>query len=339
MRDQYNREIDYMRISLTDYCNLQCSYCGTGSLGNVSKRLLSKEDILMICRQAVRLGICHFKLTGGEPLLRSELTSIVRELKELPGVATVTLTTNGTLLSGRIQELVDAGLDAVTVSLDTLCAEKYAKITGVDCHLQVVKAIRESSRLLQTKINVVLQEGIHEEECFAFVEFGNQYHVDVRFIELMPFGGGRDMASMDGGLILEKLKERFPDMEAADSAPEANMEPLGISDAKVRNGPAVYYRIPGYACEIGFISAVHRGFCDGCNRIRLTAGGELKSCLCYDSRVSLWEKLSLGNLSVPDKEAYVYEALKRVIFEKPKGHSFGDVSRISEERSLREIGG
>lgn len=330
MRDQYNREIDYMRISVTQDCNLQCVYCVSEEGCGDKKEILSKEELMLICTQAVKLGITNFKITGGEPLLRKDVVDIVNGIKAIEGVESVTLTTNGILLSEKLEELVAAGLDAVNVSLDTLDREKFQRITKTDCLDKVTKAVERSSKLLPTKINVVLLRGINEEEYPGFVLFGMKHHVDIRFIELMPLGEGKNEGMVNNETILACLKRIYPAMKKAENK-NRNRTP--------RNGPAVYYHIPGVPCEIGFISAMNHKFCDSCNRIRLTAKGTLKGCLCFEKQADLWEILRDTETDRDKKEELVLGLLKKVIYEKPRMHSLEKAGLMTEKGNMKEIGG
>ena len=335
MRDQFDREINYMRISITQNCNLKCMYCVSGDTSEHKRDVLSAEDIILVCTQAVKLGITNFKITGGEPLLRPDAAEIIKGIKQIPGVDSVTLTTNGVLLKDRLSELAAAGLDAVNVSLDTLKPDRYQKITGGNCFRKVIKSIRDSSQLLATKLNVVLLRGINEDEYLDFVSFGKEHQVDVRFIELMPIGEGRKECGVSNDSILEKLSQAYPEIRKA----EKKNDTVKLSKTEPRNGPAIYYEIPDFQFKIGFISAIDHKFCKDCNRIRLTATGGLKGCLCYEKQENLYEILKNDEIGRKEKEETVYQVLQTVIYEKPKMHHFEAEKFITEHNNMREIGG
>lgn len=335
MRDQFDREINYMRISITQNCNLKCMYCVSGETSEHKRDVLSAEDIILVCTQAVKLGITNFKITGGEPLLRPDAAEIIKGIKQITGVDSVTLTTNGVLLKDRLSELAAAGLDAVNVSLDTLKPDRYQKITGGNCFSKVIKSIRESSQLLATKLNVVLLRGINEDEYLDFVSFGKEHQVDVRFIELMPIGEGRKECGVSNDSILEKLSQAYPEIRKA----EKKNDTVKLSKTEPRNGPAIYYEIPDFQFKIGFISAIDHKFCKDCNRIRLTATGGLKGCLCYENQENLYEILKNDEIGRKEKEETVYQVLQTVIHEKPKMHHFEAEKFITEHNNMREIGG
>lgn len=325
MKDRYGRTIDYMRISITDRCNLRCRYCMPQGIKLVPmENILTFEEIEQICRAAAKIGICKLKITGGEPLVRLGCPSLIRSLKKIPGIEQVTMTTNGVLLSKYMDELVESGLDAVNISLDTLDEKRYQEITGRD----ELKAVLESISLaveggLNVKINSVLQKGSNDQEWKKLIQFTMNDPVDVRFIEMMPIGYGRKFETVYNEEVLEQLYMSYPRLE---------------KDEKVHgNGPAVYYKLPGAKGSIGFISAMHGKFCSQCNRLRLTSQGMLKPCLCYEDHVDL-----AGILKTPDYgqlTARLSEAIQTAVHMKPEGHKFEDVDEVTEHKRMVEIGG
>lgn len=332
MKDQYGRTIDYMRISVTDRCNLRCRYCMPDGITQVPMaQILTFEEIETVCRAAVRVGITRFKITGGEPLVRLGCAELIGRIKKIPGAEQVTLTTNGILLGSYLDVLVENGTDAVNVSLDTLKREAYREITGYDELPRVLESIdRTLKKGLPVKINCVLQKGINEGEWKDLAEFARDRKVDVRFIEMMPVGYGKQCAGISGEEIRKKILLAYPDMQ---------------KETRIHgNGPAVYEKIPGFAGSIGFINAVHGKFCDRCNRIRLTAEGELKPCLCYGESTDLkrvlreegWRGQSENSEKLIEAVAAV---LRQTIEEKPKEHCFDSVNAITENRRMVQIGG
>ena len=323
MLDQFDRNIDYMRISVTDRCNLRCRYCmPDGAAFESHEAILRYEEILRICRAAIGLGIRRFKITGGEPLVRRGCAELIAALKALPGTEQVTLTTNGLLLGQHLDALCAAGLDAVNISLDTLDEEKFRRITGFSGFrptdaLALLGRCRD--RGLRAKINAVLLPENRNEVC-VLAAIAADRPVDVRFIELMPigFGGGLERVSPDEAL--EALKKHWPDLHA--------------TDEKRGNGPARYYASEGLLGRIGFIDAVSHRFCDSCNRVRLTSTGQLKPCLCFDSTVDLRALLRGG---CRDQE--LESALRDGIFRKPRAHRFDLPQEITEHRIMSQIGG
>ena len=323
MLDQYGRKIDYLRISVTDRCNLRCRYCMPEPMAAVRHEdILRYEEILRICRAAAKLGITKFKVTGGEPLVRAGCTEFIAELKKQPGTEQVTLTTNGLLLEKNIDALASAGLDGVNISLDTLDNAHFQNITGytgdgADTLLRVLKEC--CTKGLHTKINAVLLEET-EADAPALAAIAAKLPVDVRFIELMPIGFGTAMKRVSPEDILAALKERWPD--------------LTPTDEKRGNGPAHYYKSAALLGMIGFIDAVSHKFCAGCNRVRLTSTGQLKPCLCYADSADLRELIRGG---CTDEE--LKEALRAAVYAKPRAHCFGTDAAVTEKHMMSQIGG
>lgn len=285
--DPQGRTIDYLRVSVTDRCNLGCVYCRPWSSPPVREAdRLTNREITSFCREAAALGIRHIKITGGEPLLRKDCCALIAELKKIPGIDTVTLTTNGTLLRRYLPSLIDAGTDGINVSLDTLNPRRYEAITGSDCLNEVMAGIKEAAgALIPLKINCVTMQDFSQalmaapdplSDYFALAELARSLAVDVRFIEEMPIGMSSESFSrvcFDHRRLTEAFLVRYPEMTPT---------------AAIRGcGPAVYYQIPDFEGCIGFISALHHNFCQSCNRIRLTSQGVLKGCLGFEGTICL----------------------------------------------------
>jgi len=327
-----------MRISITDRCNLRCRYCMPAEgIEKVSmSQILTYEEILRICRAAAGLGIRKFKVTGGEPLVRKGCASFCGELREIPGVEQVTLTTNGQLLAGEIGALQEAGIDGINISLDSLREDRYRQITcggRLEDTLKGLDAAIASG--IPTKVNCLLQRGFNEDELPHFAELAFSRGIDVRFIEIMPIGFGRPETGLSNEAVLQRLERLYPDL---------------VRDERVHgNGPAVYYRRSNAGAEtsaggdasagdaqpagsIGLISAMHSSFCGSCNRIRLTSQGEVKPCLCYEDSISLKPALAEGSCEA------LQQALRDAINEKPAGHTFEDPGSV-DRRAMMQIGG
>lgn len=321
MKDLYGRTIDYMRISITDRCNLRCRYCMPDGIEWIPMdEILTYEQIETVCRVAVSLGINKFKITGGEPLVRKGCPELIGSIKQIPGVEQVTITTNGILLKEQLDRLILAGVDGVNVSLDTLDAEKFKQITGFDLLDRVEASIQSAvAKGLRVKINTVLQSGVNEDEWKGLMDLAKDQRLDVRFIEMMPIGYGKKSRMISNSDLLKQMKVRYPQME-----PDM---------ARHGNGPAVYYQIPGFQDGIGFISAIHGKFCGSCNRIRMTSTGELKACLCYQESVSLRDAVRQGDLEE------VKRLIELTISKKPEMHCFEKVDSITESRQMVKIGG
>ncbi len=323
MLDQYGRKIDYLRISVTDRCNLRCRYCMPEPIDAVQHEdILRYEEILRICRAAIELGITKFKVTGGEPLVRAGCAEFIDELKKQLGTEQVTLTTNGLLLEKNLDALSDAGIDGVNISLDTLDNARFRSITGytgdgADTLLHVLEEC--CAKGLKTKINAVLLEET-EADAPALAAIAEALPVDVRFIELMPIGFGTAMKRVSPDDILSALKERWPD--------------LAPTDETRGNGPAHYYKSAALLGRIGFIDAVSHKFCAVCNRVRLTSTGQLKPCLCYADSADLRALIRGG---CTDDE--LKEALSIAVYNKPRAHCFGTDGAVTEKHVMSQIGG
>lgn len=324
MLDIYNRKIDYIRISITDRCNLRCIYCmpeeGIKLIDH--KEVLSYEEIIRLCRQFAKIGISKVKITGGEPLVRKDVHKLIKAIKEIDGIDNVTMTTNGILLENVIDDLVNAGLDAVNISIDTLREDRYREITRLGDINKVMRGIKKclTYKNLKVKINCVPIKGENEEELLDLINLCKDNDISIRFIEVMPIGLGRNMKG-------------FSDEEVIDIV-EKNLGKLTPYHGKLGNGPSTYYSLEGYKGKIGFISAVNHKFCESCNRVRLTCEGFLKACLQYNIGTDLRELLRSGK---SDEE--ILEAIKNTIYNKPEEHSFNLIIEKEEQKAMSQIGG
>lgn len=319
MIDQFGRPIDYMRLSITDRCNLRCRYCiPEGAALCRHSDLLTYEEFLRVAEAAVGLGITKFKVTGGEPLVRRGCVEFLRRMKSLPGVEQVTLTTNGLYLEPLLPQMAEMGLDGINISIDAADPAVYAAITGFDCLDSVLRAIEASvSSGIKTKLNCVLLEGCTE-EILPLSRLAAELAVDVRFIEVMPIGAGAACAGVGAETALDILRAQWPDLHP-------------VNEAR-GNGPARYYASARLLGRVGVIDAVSHSFCGGCNRVRLTSTGWLKPCLCYSQGVDLRAVLRHSPEALP-------EALRRAIWDKPRAHCFEDRSGVTEQRLMSGIGG
>lgn len=312
-----------MRISVTDRCNLRCRYCMPDGIERIPMSdLLTYEEIAFVCRQAADLGIGSFRITGGEPLVRKGCVRLVSMLKETPGVRRVTMTTNGVLLGEHLNGLLDAGLDAVNISLDTLDRGQYKAITGMDELDRVLASIRRAAGKLPVRINCVICREINDDAPGELATLARDLPVDVRFIELMPIGAAKGLETVPNVSVLARIEEQYG---------KTTEDPGGDGD-----GPAVYRRADGFTGRIGFISAMHGKFCAACNRLRLTSVGELKPCLCYADTVPLREILRDG---AADKEERIREKIREAVRLKPQAHCFERRENVTEEKEMVRIGG
>ena len=316
MRDPFDREIRYLRVSVTDLCNLRCVYCMPPQ--GVCKRrhgdILSFEEIEEIVRAAVELGVNKIRLTGGEPLVRRGIADLCRRLGAIQGVEDLSMTTNGVLLPPLAKELYAAGLRRINISLDTLDAEKYRALTRGGDLAEALAGIRAAAEagMSPIKINTVLLGGYNDDEIPALADLTRQYPVEVRFIELMPMGCAHAFgpeAYLPNSVVLERVP---------------GLQPEGAS------GVAKLYRLPGAPGRVGLISPLSCAFCGGCDRLRLTADGKLKPCLHSGDEIPLRDLHG----------AALREAILEAVRRKPVRH--GELSwreRSQAGRDMNEIGG
>lgn len=320
MEDSYGRRINYMRISVTDRCNLRCQYCNPdGEFEFIPHReILTYEEILRLSRIAVSIGIEKFRLTGGEPLLRKNLPFLVKELVSLRGVEEVTLTTNGVLLGRYLDELWDSGLRRLNISLDTLDSKKYLELTGQDKFSAVWQGIKAALRkgFNPVKLNVVLLRKFSE-DISPFINLTLDHPLHVRFIELMDFAPSQKELFLSGGEVKSKLIE---------------MNALEEVKSVKGFGPAKYYRLKGAAGTIGFIFPYTEHFCEACNRLRLSADGKVRPCLFSNFSVDLKGPLRRG-ASDEEIRKLIIGALKA----KPKEKEA--VRGEGRGKGMRRIGG
>lgn len=351
MKDSLGRTIDYMRVSITDRCNLRCKYCMPYGVESVRhEEILSYEEICETVAAAADLGIRHIKVTGGEPLTRLGSWKLVGMLKSIPGIETVTLTTNGVLLDQLLDPLLEAGIDGINISLDTLDPEGYREITGRDGLSKVLSGLEQAlEKNIPVKINAVSVDwesmkkqrsdglswkgedgqGLQSRQDVPWwvpvAELARTYPVHVRFIEMMPIGYGRQFPPLSQQVLLAEMEKQYPGIKR-------DMAGYGF-------GPAVYYQVPGFQGNVGFISAIHGKFCDSCNRIRLTARGHLKSCLCFEDGVDLREILRADDMGKEERQGRLRRALETAIRLKPAAHCFEQPERMTELHNMIDIGG
>lgn len=324
MIDEYGRAIDYIRISITDRCNLRCTYCmpeeGVETVPHAE--ILTYDEIGRLAEIFASLGIRKIKLTGGEPLVRKGVIELVKKLKGTDGIEQVTITTNGMTLEAQMEELAKAGIDGINLSLDTLDSRVFTKITRRECFEQVMRGFRAalSHPEIPLKINCVPM-GISGQNVADLAGLAKNYPVHVRYIEMMPIGLGKQFDFCSEDSILEELKGRFGEYQ--------------VCEEKLGNGPAHYYSFVGFQGKIGFISALSHKFCSSCNRVRLTSQGFLKTCLQYDIGTDL-KVLLRGGAS----DETIRDAIQDAILQKPSGHQFTEKTKEhGEMHMMSQIGG
>ena len=323
MIDKLGRSIDYMRISVTDRCDLRCTYCmpadGVAPLGH--SEVLSFEEIVRIVKLASALGVKKVRLTGGEPLVRRGLPTLISQLKAIDGIEWVVLTTNGILLSEKLPELVSAGLDGVNISIDAIDEDVFERVTrrsGVSKVLDSIDAAISYPQL-KVKLNCVPMLANISQILPMAERFLSDERLSLRFIELMPIGLGREETGISEDALRAMLQEKFGEMTPL------KHEPLC--------GPCRYYKLEKLKGKVGFISAVSSCFCQSCNRVRLTSSGFLKTCLQFDRGVELRPLLN-------GTDEDILSAMRQAIWDKPEHHVFSEQGGCSlEQRIMSQIGG
>lgn len=331
MKDNYGRKIDYLRISLTDRCNLRCIYCmpEEGVPFRPHDSILRIEEIVEFTRRAAKAGIRKIRLTGGEPLVRKGVVDLIREIKDIPEIEDVSLTTNGLLLPKMAGDLREAGLTRVNISLDTLDPVQFSYITRLGKVEDVFAAIDAALEygFDPVKVNAVAVRSL-DQDFFAFAELSHDRPLHVRFIEYMPVGestGGTGAGWTEADIISAKeIIEKIN--EGARVAGIGELEPAKDGGAPAGGGPAIYYRFPNAKGTVGFISAMSNHFCSSCNRLRLTADGKIRPCLFSDEEIDVKDAIRSGSVEAID------QAIFQAIGIKPDEHheERGTVRRMSQ---------
>jgi len=336
MIDQYKRNINYMRISITDRCNLRCAYCmpAEGIESIPHQDILTYDELIYIVQTGVSLGIRHIKVTGGEPFVRKDVMHLLHGLKAIPGLESVTISSNGLLIGPYISELAKIGIDGINISLDTMNPTRFHKLTGSDCVQTVIDNIYTIARetTIPVKVNCVplYLDSIRTsmQDRMDIIEFAKHDNIHVRFIEMMPIGCGKKFTLVSEDEIRSEIEDHYGTLTPC-------FKSLG-------NGPSSYYSVPGLQGNIGFISAVSHKFCNSCNRIRLSSQGYLQTCLQYDQGYQLRPYLRSGDPS------QLIEIMRDAIYGKPKEHQFArsnnedkaDVSAANTcTKTMSSIGG
>lgn len=319
MKDNFGREINYMRISVTDKCNNRCKYCmppeGVEDLGH--NRILKFEEIERIVSAAASLGITKYRLTGGEPLVRKGIVGLVKKLSEIQGVEEIGMTTNGLLLAQYAEDLKKAGLNRVNISIDSLRHTRYKNITRGGDLDQVTAGINAAVKagLTPVKLNVVAMRGFNDDEIMDFVQLTYQHDYEIRFIELMPIGTALKDCEY-GYISCEELKEKMPALRPVDNG----------------SGVAELFKYPGAKGKIGFITPISSCFCEECNKLRLTSDGKIKTCLHSGQEIDL--KVALDENTEDALVAMIQEAIEG----KEKKHLLGEGGEPIA-REMNKIGG
>jgi cyclic pyranopterin phosphate synthase len=326
LADQFNRPITYLRISVTDKCNLRCVYCmpERGLPWLPKSEILTYEEIAALVRGAAAAGVRSVRISGGEPLIRKNLPRLVAEIAAIPGIEDIALSTNGLLLEEQIDELIEAGLRRVNVSLDTLNPERFERIArrpGLDRVLRGIDAAAQRG-LAPLKVNCVVMRGQNDDELEAFAAWTLRAPVHVRFIEVMPVHENVDV-QRDAYMSSEEILERIGSIGSLQSV----TGPQG-------NGPARYYAFPGAPGSVGVISPLSHDYCERCNRVRLTADGRLRLCLFGDHEIDLRTPLRAGATT-----SEIAQTIAASLLIKPERHHLELGKTASRMRAFSEIGG
>lgn len=325
LRDTFSRSHEYLRISVTERCNLRCQYCmpEEGVSLTPKSHLLKTDEISYLGHLFVKLGVTKIRLTGGEPLVRPDIVKIVENLSSFEGLNSVAMTTNGITLCKYLKELKNAGLKALNISLDTLVPAKFEFLTRRKGWERVIESIRYAEELEYSpvKVNCVVMRGINDDELCKFVQFTEDKDVDVRFIEYMPFDGNKWMFKKMVSYfeMLDVIRKNFPTLERLDD---------GAHDTSKA------YKVPGFKGQIGFITSMTENFCGSCNRLRITADGNLKVCLFGNAEVSLRDLLRSGA-----SEEDLTICIRNAVLNKKKQHAGMFNIANSKNRPMILIGG
>lgn len=320
MLDKQGRNIDYLRISVTDLCNLRCRYCmpEEGMVKKGHDNILRNEEIEEIVKVSSKLGIKKVRITGGEPLIRKGIIELIRSISNIKEIKDIAMTTNGILLKDYAYDLKNAGLNRVNISIDSVNEEKYKFITrggSLEKVFEGIEAAQEAG-LTPIKLNIVLIGGFNDDEIENFVNLTLYHDIDVRFIELMPIGGASQWAKQKF-IPNEIVLQKFPELMAVYK--------------KDKGSPASYYKLPNSKGRVGLINPISHLFCSECNRIRVTADGGLKPCLHSNEEINIKEVLNQRDLL---EERLVYG-----IKSKPKEHQINELGYEPIERNMYQIGG
>lgn len=321
MIDKYNRDINYLRLSLTNNCNLRCSYCmPKDEKGNLDgKDIITMDEAFEYVKFFSQMGVKRVRLTGGEPLVRDGVTNLIKRINSLKGIEEIALTTNGILLDKYFDDLVSNGLKSVNISLDSLKSERYSEITGGGNIEKVFSAIKKAKGKLKVKINSIIIKDFNDDEVFDLIAFANENSAKIRFIELMPIGLGKNHI----GIKNEELKKIIEDKSKLTKIEKENN----------MNGPAEYFMLEN-GMKVGFISSISNCFCSECNRLRITADTCLKNCLYYKSTFSMRE-IFKENTTLEEKQEKVLEYIGL----KLEKHEFQIEHEDKESKIMSEIGG
>ncbi len=325
LTDSRGRRIEYVRLSITDRCDYRCQFCmpEDAATGESVRDRLATDDILRLARILADMAVSSFKVTGGEPFMNPDAVAILSGLKSTPGVASVTVTTNGSTLGRHADAIARIGVDSVNISLNAVDPDRYRAVTrtGRDVAAVLRDVVDLKRRGVTVKLNMVPIRGLNDMDIVPVVEFALEHDIPVRFIELMPLGEGRRFTGLGRDEVLAIIADRFGPLEPA--------------PGRYGNGPALYSRIRGHDTRIGYIAALSGNFCADCNRIRLTSQGFLKTCLHHGHGADL-----AGPLRAGDDDAALARRIRAIVRDKPSGHQFDcPATSVAGGEPMNRIGG
>lgn len=337
MKDQFGREVDYLRLSITDNCNLRCVYCMPENEKNkIENNNLTIEEYFEVVKIFSKLGIKKVRITGGEPLVRKGIDNLVKNIHTIKEIEEIAITTNGLLLDKYLDTFIENGVTSLNISIDSVNYENYKNITRGGNLDKVVNLMKKAIKNnIKVKINAVIIKGVNDKEIVDLVLFAIENNVDIRFIELMPIGCARNLKGIKSEKIIEILNEsgKIKILDENNNVTENILE-----KSNKRNGPAQYYKLKNTNSRLGFISPLSSCFCDTCNRIRVTSDGKIKQCLYYRANIDLKELIR--NEKKTKNE--ILEIVKNQIYTKNRKHEFNNYEikkEKREERIMSSIGG
>ncbi len=327
MKDSLSRDINYLRVSITDNCNLRCIYCmpEEGAICHKEEDMISMEEAFKLVEIFSSLGIEKVRITGGEPLLRKGVCDLIKNINSLQTIKEIGITTNGVLLYEYLDELVESGLTTLNISLDTINEEKFKKMTRYGKMYKVINAIKKARNYnLKVKLNSLIIQGFNDDEVLSLVNFAIENDVILRFIELMPIGHGKNLKGFKNEDIRKIIEKKY------------ELAPYKSDKLDLTKGPAVYYKISSNNKLIGFISPISKCFCESCNRVRITSDGKLKECLYYEGSLNLKEELRKGTSNGEIKDKII-----KALTLKKEHHKFfeNDETYDDEKKDMSMIGG
>lgn len=337
MKDQFGREVNYLRLSITDNCNLRCVYCMPEDLKNEKEdKNLSIDEYFETVKIFSKLGIKKVRITGGEPLIRKGIDDLIKKIHSIPEIEEIAITTNGLLLEKYLDDFIKNGVTSLNISVDSITEERFKKITRGGELSKVIKSMKKAVKNgIKVKLNTVIIKGVNDDEIIDMIKFSIKNNVDIRFIELMPIGCARHLKGIKSEEIIKVIENS--DLKVLKN--NEIFENFENEKSKIkRTGPAKYIYLENSKTRIGFISPMSSCFCESCNRIRVTSDGKIKQCLYYQANIDLKEIFRNEKKSKDE----ILKIVEKEIFTKNRKHAFNNYEIMTdkrEERIMSSIGG